>query len=62
MLKETTEYTIHGPFFLKFKIKISLNARKNKEARGFFFLFHKQSEPVNCLNPKQQGLMELRKT
>jgi hypothetical protein len=78
MLKETAEYTIHAPpppdhegefffkcnsFFLKFKLKISQKCLETqRDKRIFFFLFHKQSEPANCLNPKQQKLLELRKT
>jgi hypothetical protein len=43
---------------------------KNKEKKlgntdrqdDLFLLFHKQYEPVKCQNPKQQNLLELRKT
>jgi hypothetical protein len=61
MLKEIEEC---NSFFLKFKIKISQKCLETQREKIIFylFLFHKQSEPANYLNPKQQKLLELRKT
>ena len=64
MLKETSEYTIHAPpIFLKIQAKNKPKMLGNIERQeDFFLLFHKQFEPANCLKPKQQRLMELKKT
>jgi hypothetical protein len=57
MLKETAEYR-----FIKIKLKIKKMLGNTERQEDLFILFHKQSEPANYLNPKQQRLLELRKT
>jgi hypothetical protein len=62
MLRETVKYTTHGPppkIQAKNKPKMLGNIERQED---FFLLFHKQSEPTNCCNPKQPKLLELRKT
>jgi hypothetical protein len=50
-------------FFLKLKINIIQKILETKRDKMIFFiLFHKQSQPGNYLNPKQQNILELRKT
>jgi hypothetical protein len=59
-----------GEYFFKMKlIFLKIQAKNEPKILGnterqedFFLLFHKQSEPASCLNPKQQKLMELRNT
>jgi len=49
--------------FLKIEDKYNPKNIGNKERQDdFFFLFHKQYHLANYLNPKQQKILELRKT